>query len=604
MRTSMIFRLGLVSVCLLPLCACTFLDSFVPKKGETTDVIDRNKNLTVNDFRGLSELDKEKVGEGDPGVTAVLGAANVPPVPDLAQVLAAPQAPKVANSKLVTLAVTDDVPLRDVLFELGRLANVDIEVGSGLDQRGINMRATDRPFNEVIERIATLGHLRYSMAGKAIRVERDVPYIKNYSLDFLNFVRSSTSGYNLSTNVLQTGSGGSSGSSGSGSSGSSESTGAVGSGGSTATINTTAESDLWAALEASITEILAYNAGDAAVGGADAAGGAGAPAASSGSGTTASGALVLNRQAGVLSVNATERQHEMITRFLALMSRNASAQVLIEAKIVEVSLLDQYVSGINWNEVLGNLGGFGASFGSYRGAITSGPTVGTALTAGLSVGDLDLIMQATQRFGATRTLSSPRLAAINNQQAILTFARNEVFFKCETSDSSTTVTNGSSQTVESKPDCEASSVPIGVILNIIPAINLDTQQITLNVRPTLTRIVGSVEDPAGAVNGYTSSYPIVEVRELDSVMKVQSGGIMVIGGLMEDVSRNQSDGVPGLNEVPVLGNLFKSRSEDGLKRELVIFIKATVVNPDGNTHAVDRKLYEKFINDPRSPFKQ
>jgi type II secretory pathway component GspD/PulD (secretin) len=94
----------------------------------------------------------------------------------------------------------------------------------------------------------------------------------------------------------------------------------------------------------------------------------------------------------------------------------------------------------------------------------------------------------------------------------------------------------------------------------------------------------------------------VEVRELDSVMKVASGGIMVIGGLMEDVTRNSSEAVPGLGEMPIVGNLFKSRSEDSSKRELIIFIKATIVNPDGSADRIDRKVYNKFVTDPRPLF--
>ncbi len=594
----------LLATCAAPLSACTFLDSFVPKKGERTDVLDRSKNLTVDDFRNLSEIDKDKKSDEDPKATAALG---VPPIPDVAQVLAAPRPPKVANAKLVTLAVTDDVPLRDVLFELGRLANVDIEVGAGLDKTGINLRATDRPFNEVIERIATLGHLRYSVSGNSIRVEKDLPYIKNYSLDFLNFVRSSTSSYSLTTSILASGGSSSSGSSGSSSGSSGGSTaGTVGNSGSSSDIKTTAESDLWASLEASVTEILNYNPEEKS---ADAAAAAGASAGAAAGAGAGKGSIIINRQAGVLSVNATERQHEMVQNFLNMMSRNASAQVLIEAKVVEVSLLDQFVSGVNWTSLLGNQSGVRATLGSYSGAITNGPSTGSALTLGIDAGDLEAIITATQRFGTTRTLSSPRLSAINNQQAVLTFARNEVFVDCKISQasSSTTSTTGTTTTGPTV-DCKETTVPIGVILNILPSVNLDSQEVTLNVRPTLTRIVDKVENPGVAIaakavglsmSGY---YPVVEVRELDSVMKVKSGGVMVIGGLMEDASRNSSDGVPGLNELPLVGNLFKGRSEDGFKRELVVFIKATIVNPDGSTHAADRKVYEKFMNDPRPLF--
>jgi general secretion pathway protein D len=332
------------------------------------------------------------------------------------------------------------------------LANVDIELGSGLDKSGVNLRATDRPFNEVIERISTLANLRYSVTGNSIRIERDLPYIKNYSLDFLNIVRSSNSSYNVSTSVLSgggSGSGGSSGSSGGGSSGGSSGggsggssgSGTVGTSGSNSAITTQAESDLWAALEASVTEILSYNA-------AGTEDSTAAPAAAAGGGASGrSSNFVINRQAGVLSVNATEKQHEMVQRFLTLMSRNSSAQVLIEAKIVEVSLSDQFLSGVDWTKVLGDKGKSNIDLGTNRATLTSFTAPANPFSISLAGDDLNAVITATQHFGTTHTLSSPRLAAINNQQAVLTFATNEVFFDCtytapSTTSSGTSTTNG------------------------------------------------------------------------------------------------------------------------------------------------------------------
>lgn len=618
---------ALLATCVAPLSACTFLDSFVPDKGKTTDVIDRQKNMTINDFKDLGQIDKEIAAKSANQETTITGAVGAPPVPDIAQVLAAPRPPKVANSKLVTLAVTDDVPLRDVLFELGRLANVDIEVGPGLDRTGINLRATDRPFNEVIERLSELAALRYSVNGSSIRVERDLPYIKEYSIDFLNLVRSSTSNYSLSTSIG--GGGGSSGGSSGGSAGGGESggggggssDGGVGNSSSGSNITSTAESDLWSSLEASVTEILNYS--PILDTGADAATGA-ASGAASGSGGPRAGSLVINRQAGVLSVNGTKRQHEMVQNFLNLMTRNASAQVLIEAKIVEVALNDQFASGVDWNRVIGNLNnsvhlGVGRYLPSLPGSTAS--TLGTAstgnpaLTFGIEQGDLGMVLALTQTFGTTRTLSSPRLSAINNQQAVLTFARNQVYFDCsyEPASTSTTSTSTTSST-EAALDCDQRTIPIGIIMTILPSINLDTQEVTLNVRPTLTRQVDTARSP---VTGFLRSIaedadaaalipditvPVIESREIDSITKVKTGGVMVIGGLMEDVSRNSETGVPGMGEIPIFGDLFKSRSEDGNKRELIIFIKATIINSDGSAHKVDRAVYDKFLTDPRPLF--
>lgn len=635
-RTQNVGKMMVLTVAVLALSSCAFFESFVPDKNAKSDVVDRQQGLTTDDFRDLNKADKLLDDSAPVKASAQLGA---PPLPDLAQVLAAPRPPKVANTKLVTLAVTEDVPLRDVLFELGRLAKVDIEVGNGLDKTGINLRATDQPFNEVIERISDLGGLRYSVKGNSIRVERDVPYIKNYSLDFLNIVRSSASSYTLSTNILS-GSGGSStggpSTGGSSSSGSASSTsGGVGTSGSSNSITSQAESDLWSSLEASVSEILDQTSevgtgSQAAASRLTSGSTAAAPAVAGGNrSAVAAAGLVINRQAGVLSVNATERQHEMIKRFLSLMSRNSSAQVLIEAKIVEVALADQFLSGINWSKLIGDVGGNRLRLGNFQplgidtlalsaAGINGGANSSGAITFGLEGGDLDAVLSLTQRYGTTRTLSSPRLSAINNQQAVLTFARNVVFFNCTATPATTSSTasgvsiSGSNPTV----DCEQNTVPIGIILSILPSVNLDTQEITLSVRPTLTRQVDTAVNPETgyirsliANSAATSSItipditvPVIEVRELDSVMKVRSGGVMVIGGLMEDTSRNQDDGVPGLSEAPLLGNLFKSRSENSRKSELIVFIKATIVNPDGSATSIDRAVYQKYVTDPRPLF--
>lgn len=620
----------------------------MPRKGESTDTLDRQQKLSVDDFRDLGDANKLLAGKDKkPAEVAATAALGAPPVPALAQVLATPEPPKIANSKLVTIAVTEDVPLRDVLFELGRLAKVDIEIGPGLDGAGINLRATDRPFNEVIERIAKLGNLRYSVVGNAIRVERDTPFIKNYSLDFLNIIRSSTSTYSLSTNVLSAGtsggsgsgsgsgsSGGGGGSSSSGASGSSgsSSSGGFGSTGSTTNINSQGESDLFSSLEASLTEILNYNpnplepTADAAAATTPATtpGGLGAPAQAA-SASTASTRFVINRQSNVLTVNGTQAQHDMIERFLKLLSRNSSAQVLIEAKVVEVSLSDQFLSGVNWNSIIGNNRNF-ISGGRFIPqsidslAIPNSTQLSTptsfdgAFTAGINRGDLDAVIALTQRFGTTRTLSSPRLAAINNQQAVLTFARNEIFFNCTAQQGAIVPNQGSPGTNQNQPtvSCTSQTVPIGIIMSILPSINLETQEVTLNVRPTLTRQVRTVQNPgnilaARVVNTpsdvtINADVPVIEVRELDSVMKVKSGGVMVIGGLMEDISRNTDTGVPGAQEIPLLGNLFKSRNEDSTKRELIIFIKATIINTDGSAQQIDKAVYQKFTTDPRPLF--
>lgn len=580
------------------------------------DKIDRKQGLNRDDYRNLS---KPNLGKNESELE-ISAKTKAPPIPTIAPLLAAPRPPKIGESKLVSLSVTDDVPLKDVLIELARLADIDVEIDAGI-KGGVSFRAKDRPFNEVIERIADLANLRYEMKKGVLRVERDVPYIQNYNLDFLNVVRSSENNTTISTDVLalsNSSSGGdSSSSSSSGSSGSGSSSGI--STGSSSTIASKIDDDLWLSLEGGIRQILAYSP-QSRVSGEDAettppnTSGAPAPAtaasgAASGTSTTANDSeMVINRSAGILSVAATHKQHELIQEFLRRVAMNASAQVLIEAKIVEVSLDEKFSSGINWSMLKGN--------GSFNIAQEVDSTTSNLTTLSFTDGnlgvDLNAAVKLTETFGTTHTLSSPRLHAINNQQAVLTFAENRIFFEVRiTQEPDTVNADGSSQEGQTSIESIRRSVPIGIILNIVPSINLVDNEVTLSVRPTLSRQVSTVVDPGSALINQTilatnpnaetfvNEVPIVEVRELDSILKIKSGEVMVIGGLMEEAVNNTENGTPGVSEVPWLGNLFKSKENSDKIKELIIFIRATIVNSNGNSHKTDQDIYNNFTSDSR-----
>ncbi len=618
----------------MALVSCTpkLLDKFNPEK---YDRIDRDKGLSREDYRKMA----------DPKIPELINTVEMkpappPPLPTLSQILAAPRPPEIGETQLVSIAVTDDVPLKDVLLELARLANVDMELDSGISG-GISFIARDRPFNEVIARIADLAGLRYAMKDNTLRVERDLPYIESYSLDFLNIDRSSNSNISINTNVLS-GSGGGGGGGGGGGLNS----------GSSQTITSTTQSDFWSSLQSGIMQILNYmpkkryaktrnidleteeeksqaNGGNLAGAGGAAmlpgmedcaivsATGA-APAAAGGAGATLTGGdcqtfYTINRQAGILTASATKKQHDLIRRYIDQIKTSASAQVLIEAKIVEISLSDQYQSGIEWaslNRKLGLTANFNTidptkTGGVFTATLPTRSILGSTFGGDIDEGGADLtdFLHLVQQFGTTRTLSSPRLHAINNQQAVLTFAKNYVYFEIDVQreqDNSTGV-----QQELLTVDSTVKTVPVGIILALQPSVDTETGEITLVVRPTLSRITGFVQDPAVSFlasqggQDIVNEVPVVEVREMDSILKLKSGEVMVIGGLMQNTSANTDVGVPGASEVPWIGNLFKSVKKEDSTQELIIFIRATLVNSKGNTTTADRELYKEFTKDPR-----
>jgi general secretion pathway protein D len=276
--------------------------------------------------------------------------------------------------------------------------------------------------------------------------------------------------------------------------------------------------------------------------------------------------------------------------------------VLIEAKIVEVSLNEEFRSGIDWGSISLSKG---LNFGFDIVGGDSSPAVKLS-ARNKNNGSLEAAIGLTEKFGTARTLSSPRITAINNQQAALTFAQNKVYFQIKVDRETNSTTSNSQQLFT--VDSTVKTVPIGIIVTVQPSINPDTEEITLNVRPTLSRMVDEVEDPAVAYLASQSSgalpdnlknlIPVVEVREMDTIMKIKSGDIMVMGGMMEEKNANTDTGVPWISGVPWIGNAFKDVDRTNEVVEMVIFMKATIIPSSGKVSKKDIQTYKKFTNDP------
>ncbi len=591
--------ISLCAILLLGACSETGLDDFI----NGVDPIDRDLRLSREDYKNMYEAaNKDKIKHSNASRTT----ANT--VPSMAPVLAAPRPPKIGETKLVSLAVTDDVPLKDVLIELAKLADVDLELDANI-RGGVAFRAKDRPFSEVIDRISDLAGLRYKYVGGVLRVERDLPYIHNYPIDFLNLVRSSSSNMSITTDVLAISSEASGGESGGGGGGLTS--------GSTTVIDSEAVDDFWESLETNVRAILLYESPNFLSGNDPLATGLAAEAEAT-TATAGEGAqvgenqfFVINRQAGIISIAASQKQHESVKQYLDFLKRSATAQVLIEAKVVEVELDERFQSGIDWNLIQQNIGSGDWNIGAgFAPEIDSANFVRLALNPNDPTANINTVLDLTERFGTTRTLSNPRLHAINNQPAVLTFAENRVFFEVQVEQEPDTIdAAGQTQQGQLTVETERRSIPIGIILTILPSINLEHNEVTLSVRPTLTRQVDEVVDPGSAFAAeilipnpdqrFTNTVPIVEVRELDSIMRLRSGQVMVIGGLMEQANTNIDNGVPFLAGIPFLGNAFKGVDKTSRNRELVIFIRATIVSPQGYYDEADKRVYQKFTDDPR-----
>jgi general secretion pathway protein D len=241
--------------------------------------------------------------------------------------------------------------------------------------------------------------------------------------------------------------------------------------------------------------------------------------------------------------------------------------------------------------------------------------INLATDLGIKNFELSSLVNLVQEFGTTRTLSSPRINAMNNQPAILTFAENQVYALLDIK--SETLTNAVTGATTQGPltiTSEIRSVPIGVILNLQPSIDLNRNEVVLSIRPTLTRIISYFTDPASdyaiaqlkaqpnssEVDIAASTIPVVEVRELDTVMRINDGQAVVIGGLMREEVQNVDRGTPGLSKLPFVGNLFKNVSKTSSVIETVIFLKATI-NRGKEVEVLDKQLYKDFFPLDRRP---
>ena len=187
-----------------------------------------------------------------------------------------------------------------------------------------------------------------------------------------------------------------------------------------------------------------------------------------------------------------------------------------------------------------------------------------------AIGELAASIRMLQTFGNSKVLSSPKLMVLNSQTAVLKVVDNLVYFTVK-SDSSQN-NNTSIVTYTST----ANTIPTGIWMSVTPQIN-ENSVVTLNVRPTIARQVGlGVLDPNPALK-IESRIPQIQVREMESMLQVNSGNTVMLGGLMQDEVSRTDNGVPKLMDMPVFGALFKARSNVAKKTELVIFLRPTVI---------------------------
>ncbi len=519
-------------------------------------------------------------------------------VPDFAVVPPLPRPPRPSVRQELYSVVMSNVNVQDLLFALARDAKLNVDIHPGISGT-VTMNVHDQTMAEILDRVARQVDLRYELNGKNLSIQPDSPYLKHYRVDYPNIQRDTETTISTSTNMASTGSGGGGGSNASSSA-----------------IKNTSNNRFWETLKANLADLLHETdklipeaAAQAAVLAPPPASvvvplgkaGAGTPPVAIAPAVAAAvlspvaprtafreaASIIANPETGNISVRATQTQHARVREFLDRVMASARRQVLIEATIVEVDLSNRFQQGIDWS--LMQMAGFnagtgisvrpaGSAGGLQTGGVVSSIASLSVVSKGLWGSDADLsgMLSLLESFGTLRVLSSPKISVLNNQTSVLKVVDNKVFFTLE-------VTPGTPASFGVPAGAATytttiNTVPIGFLMTVVPQIS-ENNEVTLNLRPTISRITGYANDPNPvlAMNNLTNRIPEVQTREMESILRVQSGDIAILGGLMQDSRNNNSDEVPGLNQVSLFGNLFKYRNDSTTKSELVIFLRPRVL---------------------------
>jgi MSHA biogenesis protein MshL len=306
--------------------------------------------------------------------------------------------------------------------------------------------------------------------------------------------------------------------------------------------------------------------------------------------------VVVNPQSGVVVVRALPTELREVEKYLSATQLIVQRQVILEAKILEVRLNDAYQTGINWNQlftpgsdairatnigggsVLVNESGLSDIAGSrhnitnltgQEGALSS--AFGGVFTLALRVGDFSAFIELLETQGKVQVLSSPRVATLNNQKAIIKVGTDEFFV---TDVSSTNVSTGGTTSVN--PSVTLTPFFSGVALDVTPQISEDNN-VTLHIHPSISDVVD--QQKTVTIGTVTQELPLARstVRETDSIVRARSGQVIVIGGLMQDIISDTDAGAPGAKNIPLLGHLFKHTKKSSKKSELIILLKPVVV---------------------------
>ena len=557
------------------------------------------------------------------------------PIPKLVKSNPLLPPPKATTKAQTYSVVVNEVPVKEILFALARESKLNIDIHPSIQGRA-TLNAVDQTLPAILERLARQVDLTYKMENNVLYITPDQPVLRTYKIDYVNMTRDTKGFMGVDGQISSSGQS-------SNNSGSTATTNGNGANNSSRTgVTSESKNHLLESLIQNIKDLLAETDKEVIVTRIGTASQlsseiankknsrgeknsqAESDAAKSATDerelerleykTLLAANVIANLETGVISVRATSRQHEKVQEFLDKVMNSAKKQVLIEATIVEVTLNDTYQAGIDWSRlnVAGHKGfvfgqqlgpnsvNFNAVPGPNQGTFTQGAanafgaTSASGIVAGYlnptsTLGNIAASITLLQQFGDTKVLSSPKLMVLNNQTAVLKVVDNFVYFTAQAQVSQGTNGSANLQTITTTPN----TVPVGVVMSVTPQIN-DGGNVNINVRPTISRVVDSIQDPNPSLVLVKSFIPVIQIREMESLLQIQSGNTAVLGGLMQDDIKRNTDKVPGLSEVPGLGKIFTGKNDGNRKTELVIFLRPTVIG-NASLESDELQAYKQYL---------
>lgn len=422
----------------------------------------------------------------------------------------------------------------------------------------ITLNLKDVTLDEILKVIESLYGYDIRRQGQVIQVYPSGIRTETIAVDYLYVKRNGSSSTSInSAGVSEQGSSGS-GSSRNGSSNSSSQNGSSQNGssngggrsgsGSGVNVSTETESDFWGELQEALTVLVGEKEGYS---------------------------VIVSPQAGLVTITALPAEIDAVRRFLNSTQEHLRRQVIIEAKIMEVTLNDDYQQGVQWGNVLGHIESTDISL-STTGNIANNviaSSIGGLTSISFRNADFTNVINLLSTQGNVQVLSSPRITATNNQKAIIKVGEDEFFV----TDISNTTTTGTATT--STPDVELTPFFSGIALDVTPQID-NNGEVILHVHPSVTTTDEQIKVISLGADSFSLPLAQSNIRESDTIIRANSGEIVIIGGLIETRNIDLESKTPLLGNIPILGELFKNKSQATQKKELVIMLKPTVVTQD------------------------